>query len=251
MSGWKTARLVLAVAGVLMAGGLASAQGPGEQGMGPGMEPGMGPGPGAGPGMGPGMAQHRPPVEQAFGFANGQFWNNPNMVQKLNLTDDQRKAMDGILQDHKMKLIDLQANLEKAEVTMGPMMKADTPDQKAIEAQIDKVVMARGELEKANARFLLDIRMQLKPEQWKQLQTLRMNRMQHEGMGGDGHDGRGAWGHDGQGPGMGGQGNQFRGRGGPGGQFHRPMPGGQPPANAPQSAPAPAPAPAPGSGDVQ
>ena len=238
MKGMKIARLAFAVAGVLMAGGLASAQGPGGQG------------------MGPGMAQHRPPVEQAFGFANGQFWNNPNMVQQLTLTDDQRKAMDGIVQDHKMKLIDLRANLEKAEVTMGPMMKADTPDQKAIEAQIDKVVMARAELEKANARFLLDIRMQLKPDQCKQLQTLRMNQMQHQGMRGDGHDGqdgRGGWGQGGQRPGEGGQGNQLHGRGGqggPGGQFHRPQ-GGQPPADAPQSAPAPPPAAAPGSGDTQ
>ncbi len=237
MNGLRTARLVLAVAGVLMAGGLASAQGAG------------------GPGMGPGFGQHRPPMEGAFGGAgaHGQWWNNPNVVKQLTLTDDQRKAMDGIVQDHKMKLIDLHANLEKAEVAMGPMMKADMPDQKAIEAQIDKVVMARAELEKANARFLLDIRMQLKPDQWKQLQTLRMNRMQHEGMRGDGHDGhdgRGGWGQGGERPGMGGQGNQFRGRGGPGGQFHRPQ-GGQPPADAPQSNPAPPPAPAPGSGVVQ
>jgi hypothetical protein len=175
-------------------------------------------------------------------------------VTQLSLTDDQRKAMDGIMQDHRMKLIDLQANLQKAEVTLGPMMKADTPDQKAIESQIDKVVAARADLEKANARFLLDVRMQLKPDQWKQLQTLRMNRMQHQGMRGDGHDGRGEWGQGGQRPGTDGQGNEFRGRGGPGGQggqFHRPQ-GGQPPADAPQSNPAPAPAPAPGgSGEVQ
>jgi len=235
MSGLKTARIVLAVAGVLIAGGLANAQGPGGQG------------------MGTGGGEHRPPAAQAFGFANGQFWNNPNMVQQLTLTDDQRKAMDGILQDHKMKLIDLRANLQKAELELGPMMKADTPDRKAIEAQIDKVVMARADLEKANARFLLDIRMQLKPDQWKQLQTLRMNRMQR---GREGGNGRGGWGQGGQRPGMGGPGGQyhgqggqqFRGPGGPGGQFHRPQ-GGQPPANAPQSAPAPAPAP--GSGDTQ
>ena len=153
-------------------------------------------------------------MEGAFGGAgaHGQWWNNPNVVKQLNLTDDQRKAMDGILQDHRMKLIDLQANLEKAEVAMGPMMKADTPDQKAIEAQIDKVVVARADLEKANARFLLDIRMQLKPDQWKQLQTLRMNQMQRRGMRGDGRgggNGRGAWGQGGQRPGMDGQGNQF------------------------------------------
>lgn len=244
MNGMKIARTVLAVAGVLMAGGLAGAQGPG----GPGMGPGMGPG---------GFGQHRPPMEGAFGGAGarGQFWNNPNIVKQLSLTDDQRKAMDGIEQDHKMKLIDLRANLEKAEVAMGPMMKADTPDQHAIEAQIDKVVMARADLEKANARYLLDIRMQLKPDQWKQLQTMRQNRMQHHGMDGkgrDGHDGRGGWGQDGHRPGMGGPGNQFRGRGGPGGQFRRPMPpGGQPPANAPQSAPAPAPPAGSGSGDTQ
>jgi len=236
MNGLKTARLALAVAGVLMAGGLASAQGPGGQG------------------MGPGFGEHRPPMERAFGGAgaHGQWWNNPNVAKQLTLTDDQRKAMDGILQDHKMKLIDLQANLQKAELELGPMMKADTPDRKAIEAQIDKVVMARADLEKANARFLLDIRMQLKPDQWKQLQTLRMNRMQHERMGehgGMGEHGRGAWGNGGQRPGMGGQGGQFRG--GQGGQFHHPMPSDQPPANAPESTPAPPPAPAPGSGEVQ
>ncbi|MGB8031031.1 MAG: Spy/CpxP family protein refolding chaperone [Terracidiphilus sp.] len=219
----KTVRLVLAVAGVLMAGGWACAQGPG------------------GPGMGPGFGQHRPPMERSFGFANGQFWNNPDVVKQLNLTDDQRKAMDGILQDHRLKLIDMQATLRKAELAMGPLMKADTPDRAAIEAQIDKVVSARADLEKANARFLLDIRMQLKPDQWKQLQTMHQNRMQHEGMR---EHGRGEWGHDGRGSGMGGPGNQFRG---PGGQFHRPQ-APPPPSN---SAPQPAPAPAPGSGQEQ
>jgi len=212
----KTVRLVLAVAGVSMAGGWACAQGPGR------------------PGMGPGFGEHRPPMERAFGFANGQFWNNPNLVKQLNLTDDQRKAMDGILQDHRMKLIDLQAALSKAELEMVPLMKADTPDRAAIEAQIDKVVSARADLEKANSLFLLDIRMQLKPDQWKQLQTMHQDRMYHEGMR---DHGRGEWGHDGRGPGM----------GGPGEQFHRPQAPPPPSNGAPQTAPA---AP-PGSGQEQ
>ncbi len=220
-------RLVLAVAGVLMAGGLAVAQGP------------------DGGGMGPGFGQHRPPMERSFGAgAHGQWWNNPNIVKQLNLTDDQRKAMDGIMQDHRMKLVDLQANLQKAEIALGPLMKADTPDRGAIESQVDKVVAARGDLEKANARFLLDIRMQLKPDQWKQLQTMHQNRMGHGPMDGRGRDG---WGQRGPRPGMGGPGGQFHG------QFRHPQ-GGQPPANAPQGAPPPAQAPAPpgpGSGDAQ
>ena len=221
----KTVRLVLAVAGVLTAGGWACAQGPG----GPGMEPGFG--------------QHRPPMERSFGFANGQFWNNPNVVKQLTLTDDQRKAMDGILQDHRMKLIDMQATLRKAEVEMIPLMKADIPDRAAIEAQIDKVVGARADLEKANARFLLDVRMQLKPDQWKQLQIIHQDKMQHDGMR---ERGRGEWGRDGRGPGMGGPGNQFRG---PDGQFHRPQQPPPPADGAPQTTPTPAPAP--GSGQEQ
>jgi len=176
-------------------------------------------------------------MERSFGFANGQFWNNPDIVKQLTLTDDQRKAMDGILQDHRMKLIDMQATLRKAELEMGPLMKADTPDRAAIEAQIDRVVGARADLEKANARFLLDIRMQLKPDQWKQLQTLHQNRVDHQGM--RDRD-RGPWGHDGQRPGIDGPGSQFRG---PGGQFRHPQPPPQPPDAAPQAAPAPAPAP--------
>lgn len=213
----RIVRLVLAGAGMLIAGGWVCAQGPG------------------GPGMGPGFGQHRPPMERSFGF--GQFWNNPKVVTQLTLTDDQRKAMDGILQDHRLKLIDLQATLQKAELALGPLMKADAPDRAAIEAQIDRVVSARGELEKANARFLLDIRMQLKPDQWKQLQTLHQNRMEHEGM--HEHD------RDGQrpnmdGPGMRGPDGQFRG---PGGQFHHPQSPQPQPDGAPQATPAPAPAP--------
>ncbi len=176
-------------------------------------------------------------MEGAFGGAgaHGQWWNNPNVVKQLTLTDDQRKAMDGIMQDHKMKLIDLQANLEKAEVAMGPMMKADMPDQKAIEAQIDKVVDGARGSGKGECAFSAG-----HPDAIEAGPVEAIANPAHESDAARGHawrrptDGRGGWGQGGQRPGMDGQGGQFRGRGGPGGQFHRPMPGGQPPANAPQ-----------------
>ena len=177
-------------------------------------------------------------MERAFGHEgrHGQLWNNPRIVEQLKLTDDQRKAMDGILQDHKMTLVDLHANLEKAELEMQPLMKADQPNESAILAQIDKVAQARAELEKANARFLLALRAKLTPDQWKQVQDFRENGgPEHHGWGQDGH---GPDGHRGQGgPDGRGQGGQFRhGQGAP------PPPAGQ------QGAPA---APAPGSGDAQ
>jgi protein CpxP len=211
-------RLVLVVAGLLMAGTAAGAQGFG-----------------GGQGVGPGFGNRRPPMERAFGAAGGNkgWWNNPRIAERLKLTDDQRKAMDGILLQHKEKLIDLQANLQKAELAMQPLMGADTPNSAAITAQIDKVVQARSDLERANARFLLAIREKLTPDQWKQLQAARDN----DGMRGEQREG---WGRDGQRPGMRGPGMQ-----GPGGQFHRQPP--PPPPDSPMQTPPPG-STAPGSG---
>src|SRR5665213_1262045 len=154
-------RLVLVVVGLLMAGTAAGAQGFG-----------------GGQGVGPGFGNRRPPMERAFGAAGGNkgWWNNPGIIERLKLTDDQRKGMDAILLQHREKLIDLRADLEKAELAMQPMMGADTPNDAAITAQIDKVVQARADLERANARFLLAIRDKLTSDQWKQIQTAQQDR---------------------------------------------------------------------------
>jgi Spy/CpxP family protein refolding chaperone len=173
---------------------------------------------------------------------DAKWWNNPRTVERLKLTDDQRKAMDGILQDHKMTLVDLHANLEKAELQMEPLMKADQPNEGAILAQIDKVAQARAELEKANARFLLALRAKLTPDQWKQVQEF------HADGGPDGHgwgrDGRGQDGHGPDGHGQDGHGPDGRGPDG----MYRHRRGPPPPAAGQPGAPAP---PAPGSGDAQ
>ncbi|HET6206228.1 MAG TPA: periplasmic heavy metal sensor [Terracidiphilus sp.] len=161
----------LGIAALLTAGIAAMAQAP---------DGGMGPGPG-----GPGFGMHRPPMEQALGLRGpqGRWWNDPDMIQKLQLTDDQRKAMDQILLDHREKLIDMRAAVEKSELGLEPMLSDDQPNESQILAQIDKIAQARAELEKANARFLLAIRSKLSPDQWKQLQAARAERIRHRGTG--------------------------------------------------------------------
>jgi protein CpxP len=158
----KIKQITLMVAGILAAVTTAGAQGFG--------------GPGGG---GPGRMMNRPPMERAFGpmeMGSRAWWNNQATIDRLKLTDDQRKAMDAILLQHREKLIDLRANLQKAELAMQPLMGADTPNDAAITAQIDKVVQARAELERANARFLLAIRDKLTADQWKEIQTRQRER---------------------------------------------------------------------------
>jgi periplasmic protein CpxP/Spy len=116
----------------------------------------------------------RPPLERALHAGpGGRWWNNPDMVQKLALTADQQKRMDEIFQQNRLKLVDLNATVQKEEITLEPLVASEQPDETKILAQIDKVAQARAELEKANARFLLGIRRVLTAEQWKTLQAER------------------------------------------------------------------------------
>ena len=124
--------------------------------------------------MGPGMG--------------GKWWNNADLAKRLNLTDQQVQQMEQIYQQHRLKLIDQVAAVQKQEVLLEPMLSADRPDETQVLAQIDKVAAARAELEKSNARMLLGIRQVLSAEQWKQLKSEMpppgMRRMRPDGPGG-------------------------------------------------------------------
>ncbi len=167
------ARLGMAVAGVLLAGTVL-AQGPGG-------------------GMGQGFGVHRSPMEKALGplGAQGRWWNNPRIVERLKLTDVQRKEFDDIFLEHREHLIDLRASLQKAELALEPLVRDAQPNESKILAQIDKVAQARAELEKANAAFLLAIRGKLTAEQWTELQAERAERANRAREGYSG--GQGGW----------------------------------------------------------
>jgi Spy/CpxP family protein refolding chaperone len=123
-----TSKLIFATLFSLAASGLAVAQGPG----GPdGGDRGMG----------------RPPMERTFHDGQfGRWWDNPRIATAIGLTDDEKKKMDDIFQQHRLNLIDLHAALEKQEVMMRPLIEADQPDEAETLAQIDKVAQARAEL---------------------------------------------------------------------------------------------------------
>ncbi|MGZ4818467.1 MAG: periplasmic heavy metal sensor [Terriglobales bacterium] len=118
---------------------------------------GMGQGMGSGPGMG------RGPM--------GKWWTNSALVQKPGLNDTQTQKIEKIFQDHRTQLIDLRANVEKAEVALQPLVEADHPNEVQVTAQIDKIAQAWANLEKSNAQMLLAIRQVLTVDQWKQLRS--------------------------------------------------------------------------------
>jgi Spy/CpxP family protein refolding chaperone len=149
--------------------------------------------PDGGPPMGPGQRSDQARGGWGDGMRSGLlmgppgiWWHNPDLVQKLTLTPDQQKRMDDILQQSRLQLVDLKANVEKQELLMEPMLAANPPDTNKVLAQIDHTAQARAELEKARAKMLLSIRNVLTPDQWTKLQAEerdnRRSRMMHGGM---------------------------------------------------------------------
>jgi len=111
---------------------------------------------------GPGGLQMGPP---------GMWWLDQDVVRLLKITPEQQNKMSDIFQANRTKMIDLKATLDKEEVTLEPLMKADVPEDAKILAQIDRVAAARAELDKNHAKMLLAMRHVLTPEQWKVLQA--------------------------------------------------------------------------------
>jgi periplasmic protein CpxP/Spy len=111
----------------------------------------------------------------------GKWWQNPDVVSKLGLSDSQVTQLNQVFYNHKMKLIDYGADMEKQDLKLQTMLDADQPDEGQVNTQVDSVLAARGKLEREFTAMNLDLRKQLSLEQWRQLKTIRGA----EGMPGD------------------------------------------------------------------
>lgn len=117
-----------------------------------------------------GCAAAQPMENTLQGKLPVRWWRQAPLAERLGLTADQQKRMEDNFQQSRVKLIDLNASVDKEEAVLEPLVAADKPDEAKIRAQIDRIAQARAELEKANANMLLGLRMILTGDQWKKLQ---------------------------------------------------------------------------------
>ncbi|MCI0348743.1 MAG: periplasmic heavy metal sensor [Acidobacteriales bacterium] len=103
----------------------------------------------------------------------GKWWKDAETVKQVGLTDGQASQIEQVFVEHRMKLIDWMADLQKQELKLQTYLEADQPDEGQVSNQVDQVVAARGKLEKENALMMLNIRRVLTPDQWKKLQSIR------------------------------------------------------------------------------
>ena len=61
----------------------------------------------------------------------GKWWQNPDVVSKVGLSDAQITQLDQVFYNHKMKLIDYGADMEKQDLKLQNLLDADQPDEGA------------------------------------------------------------------------------------------------------------------------
>jgi periplasmic protein CpxP/Spy len=117
-----------------------------------------------------------PPRGREMPGGPGRWWKDSEIVKRLQLSESQLGRIEQTYTDHRLRLVDLRADLEKQELRLRPLLDSDPPDEGKIAAQIDGVTAARGRLEKEFALMLLAIRRVLTGDQWKQLQAVQRER---------------------------------------------------------------------------
>ncbi len=131
---------------------------------------GVAQGPPAGPGPGgPGGPEKHVMV---YRREMGAWWKNSKVAEKLNLTDAQIKQLEDTFYQHRLKLVDIGAAMEKADMKLQQMLDADTVDESAVNAQVDQVLAARGQMEREFTTMNLNFRKILTLDQWKQLRAM-------------------------------------------------------------------------------
>jgi Spy/CpxP family protein refolding chaperone len=146
---------------------------------GPGHAPGgaLGPGPGD---MGPG-GRGGPGMRRGAGGKGVE-----ELREKLNLTEDQKSKLADIRDRQTRAAIPIEADLRIAGLDLRKLMRAERPDQSAIDAQIDRVAGLRARLQKSHVASMLEARSVLTPAQQKLLREHRGGKMGRGMRGGPG-----------------------------------------------------------------
>lgn len=102
------------------------------------------------------------------------WWNNQVVVQKvLNLTPQQQQQVRQIVRQYRPRLIDIRADVAKAEIDLETQFNHDPVDQTKANQAIEHLIAARSELTRTLSEMSLKLRVMLTEAQWQQLQHLR------------------------------------------------------------------------------
>jgi len=123
----------------------------------------------------------------------------------LQLDKEQRQTLRRLARDHRQQVTQLRQEMAAKRLELFNLLKGDHPEWSVIQAKIKEISAQQGRLEEEVARFLLECKKYLRPEQiaaFAKLVERRLCRPLGDGCGPLGGPMGPRWGH-GKGPGMG------------------------------------------------
>src|SRR5262249_5849143 len=100
------------------------------------------------------------------------WWLNDDVTAQLGLTEDQKLRVERAFENRREEIVSSTALLEKEEAQLARLLEADPINKSAILGQVDRVIQARGEVERINSAMTMEMRESLTRAQWMQLQSM-------------------------------------------------------------------------------
>ncbi len=100
------------------------------------------------------------------------WWSRP-VVKTLNLTDSQRRQIRDTVLQYRPKLIDIRAEVSKAEIDLQAQFDHDPVDPAKANQAIERLIAARTTLTRTLSQMSLKLRTVLTEQQWRELQKHR------------------------------------------------------------------------------
>jgi Spy/CpxP family protein refolding chaperone len=101
------------------------------------------------------------------------WWSRPEIRRDLNLTPQQQRQIQATMRGYRPRLIDIRAEVEKAEIDLQVQFDHDPVDEGKANQAIDRLIAARSDLTRTLSELSLKLRMVLTEQQWQQLQQRR------------------------------------------------------------------------------
>lgn len=122
-------------------------------------------------------------IAQGQGIPPGKWWQHPQIIRELQLSDEQRGRLDDIFRANANELIDAKADVEKLQVAIRGEL--DRPQIRKAELQriASQLSAARGKLFERELMMLVDMRSVLTEAQWTKARQ-HLDRMQEQRPGG-------------------------------------------------------------------
>jgi|SRR5437764_10650784 len=101
----------------------------------------------------------------------GKWWRRPEIVQSLNLSDEQQDRLETIFRASATELIDLKAEVDKANIALRGELDRPQLDRAAIHRIAVRLSEARGRLFDRELGMLVEMRGVLTDPQWNRMRN--------------------------------------------------------------------------------